>query len=347
MSRLGVSIIELPSSTLARVRFRWSMLSEIPASLKVSHRPGRPPWIAKWWHDVSPHLPPAPLRLLRELAPTQPGSTSPDFFYGAPSRHRPAAGASLAEELHAMVSATDAQQVHDELRHAAVGDPEAGIPAVPRPLSLALLERDADVYLRTVADAMDLYWRVAIQPYWGALRSGLERELDVRGRQLACHGVAATLASLSPRIRLHERDDRSQLVVNGVRCRTVRRHRTATHGLDVTASAFLYDTPITGPDISGTEDCYYPAGQLGAIWQPARTAAGFGLADLLGAVRAALLADLRAAATTAELAVRHGLARSTVSYHLTVLHQNGLVVRRRDGRHVLYQRTAAGDALTG
>jgi DNA-binding transcriptional ArsR family regulator len=50
-------------------------------------------------------------------------------------------------------------------------------------------------------------------------------------------------------------------------------------------------------------------------------------------------------AATTDLARRHGLAPSTVSAHLSVLREAGLLVSRRQGYRVLYGRTALGDAL--
>ncbi|WP_405594686.1 winged helix-turn-helix domain-containing protein [Streptomyces sp. NBC_01410] len=71
------------------------------------------------------------------------------------------------------------------------------------------------------------------------------------------------------------------------------------------------------------------------------------LARLLGPTRAGLLAALAQPASTAQLAERHFLSPATVSYHLGVLHQAGLVVRARSGRAVLYRRTPAGSRLSG
>ncbi|WP_290056392.1 ArsR/SmtB family transcription factor, partial [Amycolatopsis solani] len=63
------------------------------------------------------------------------------------------------------------------------------------------------------------------------------------------------------------------------------------------------------------------------------------------AARAALLADLDTARPTAELAARTGYSPGTVSYHLSALHRAGLVSKARDGRYVLYRRTAQAVVL--
>ena len=69
------------------------------------------------------------------------------------------------------------------------------------------------------------------------------------------------------------------------------------------------------------------------------------LDELIGPSRATILGDLGVPRSTAELSLRHGLTRATVSHHLGVLHRAGLLVRRRHGRQVLYRRSSRGDDL--
>ncbi|MCG5221181.1 helix-turn-helix domain-containing protein, partial [Streptosporangium sp. KLBMP 9127] len=54
---------------------------------------------------------------------------------------------------------------------------------------------------------------------------------------------------------------------------------------------------------------------------------------------------LETARSTAELATRIGYTPGTVSYHLGALHRARLVTKVRDGRYVLYQRTAQAARL--
>lgn len=68
-------------------------------------------------------------------------------------------------------------------------------------------------------------------------------------------------------------------------------------------------------------------------------------ASLLGAPRARLLTLLEEPLSTVELARRLTVTASAVSQHLRVLHATGLVTRSRDGRQVLYRRSALGDQL--
>ena len=69
------------------------------------------------------------------------------------------------------------------------------------------------------------------------------------------------------------------------------------------------------------------------------------LGRLLGRTRAALLESLAEPASTHTLARRHGLAPSTVSEHLAILHQAGLITRRRHRHTVFYQQTPLGTEL--
>ena len=69
------------------------------------------------------------------------------------------------------------------------------------------------------------------------------------------------------------------------------------------------------------------------------------LDELLGRSRAAVLLDLDLPRTTGQLSGRHQLAPATVSYHLGALVNAGLVLRKREGRQVLYGRSEYGDLL--
>jgi DNA-binding transcriptional ArsR family regulator len=82
----------------------------------------------------------------------------------------------------------------------------------------------------------------------------------------------------------------------------------------------------------------YPARRHPDAHTPARESVD-PWADVLGRSRVSLLADLATPRTTTELAERHGMSASTVSYHLSRLHRAGLVLRKRQGKHVLYRRT--------
>ena len=89
----------------------------------------------------------------------------------------------------------------------------------------------------------------------------------------------------------------------------------------------------------------YPSRGIGTLWSPAPPAGTSALASLLGAPRAQLLDMLAEPLPTIELARRLRVTPSAVSQHLRVLHTTGLLSRARDGRQVLYRRSALGDQL--
>ena len=117
-------------------------------------------------------------------------------------------------------------------------------------------------------------------------------------------------------------------------------------GLQLVPSAFVW--PRTGAmfDPPWQPSLIYAAARrrrpLGAPAARARRrSATWSAAGARGSSRA-----LGAEASTTELARRLEASPAGVSEHLGVLRRAGLVRARREGRSVLYSRTAVGDALT-
>ena len=88
----------------------------------------------------------------------------------------------------------------------------------------------------------------------------------------------------------------------------------------------------------------YPPPGIADLWTP-DAEAGDALEALLGRRRAQVLRLLDRPAATLELAWRLGVSPGSVSGHLTTLRRVGLVMRRREGRRVVYARTTTGDDL--
>jgi len=116
------------------------------------------------------------------------------------------------------------------------------------------------------------------------------------------------------------------------------------YALSSTPSAFAASHPFVIDREPWQPTVIYPARGIATLWQQA-PAVPEGLARLLGSSRAAKLADLAAPRSTAELAERLSLSPATASHHLAALRNARLVTGRREGRSVLYARTALGDAL--
>ena len=81
------------------------------------------------------------------------------------------------------------------------------------------------------------------------------------------------------------------------------------------------------------------------LWEADDRAPRAELAALLGETRARIALHLAVPASTTGLAERLELAPSTVSRHLSALHDTGLAERVRRGPVVLYRLSARGSAL--
>ncbi|GIJ29581.1 transcriptional regulator [Micromonospora qiuiae] len=310
------------------------MLSEATLSLWAATGGDQTPWIQRWWSDARRRLAPGRPRLLREIIGL--GGYLPDFLLpvtaGNPS--------SLDEELHALVT-TPAGAIRQELACAITAAKRTGLGDPALPLATRLLDaRGEHAYLATLADELSIYWKAALAPYWDGLRADLELEFDHRARLLAADGVQAAIADLSR----HLAWSGGTLLVDV----PPRARLTAGSGLWCVGSAFLSDRVLMSSRPDGTVAIYFPAaGRATAASgrQPPRQVSR-DLTELVGATRAALLADLDITHTTADLARRHHLSAGTVSHHLGILHRAGLLDRGRDGKHVLYRRSPLGNALT-
>ena len=88
----------------------------------------------------------------------------------------------------------------------------------------------------------------------------------------------------------------------------------------------------------------YPA--RGAAVPPDGGAAD-ALAGLLGQGRARILRELGRPATSTQLAHALEISLGTVSAHLAVLRDTGVIAGARTGRNVVYRRTQRGQELLG
>jgi DNA-binding CsgD family transcriptional regulator len=147
-------------------------------------------------------------------------------------------------------------------------------------------------------------------------------------------GFADLLLDLHPRLGW----DGAQVTVDSTTDLDV----AADPGLVITPSAFL-PRPALWLGSADQVMVGYPARGRGQVWSTPRAVSGE--TPVLGLRKTALLADLATPRSTAELATRHQLSPPAVSYHLTRLHQLGLLTRRQAGHAALYQRTARAAAL--
>lgn len=188
---------------------------------------------------------------------------------------------------------------------------------------------------RRLANGVARFWRDTLSDGWPALRSITDQDIAHRATAMATHGVGRALGALHPDI---------DWAGDAITLATSFNGEIDVTGRDLVLAPSVLNWPdvVIQVDTPGQFVLYYPAQRVGA-GQDRRSGS---IAHVVGNARAALLADLDTARSTAELATRTGYAPGTVSYHLSALHRARLVTKVRAGRYVLYQRTEhASDLL--
>ncbi|MFF0744007.1 DUF5937 family protein [Streptomyces sp. NPDC004111] len=214
--------------------------------------------------------------------------------------------------------------------------------AAGSPAGRAMLDRPADA-VRDLADLLEAVWHRLVEPYWPRLRALLEADILFHTRRLAQGGLEALFAELHPRLTWAP-----PTLTLTTRAGWEERRPLDGRGLVLVPSVFCWPDLVSGVEAPWQPVLAYPARGIGALWTSAAES-GRGvpesLARLLGRNRAAVLHALDDPAATSALAVRLGLAASSVSGHLSALRDAGLLVSRRYGHQVLYERTPLGIAL--
>jgi DNA-binding transcriptional ArsR family regulator len=199
-----------------------------------------------------------------------------------------------------------------------------------------------------VLDGIRCWWTAAIEPYWPRMRAILESDIAFRARRLAEDGVTGLFDGLHPDVawtgdRLVVRDRPGFASTVDTVGRFI---DPGGRGLPLAPSIFATGcTLLCGHE--GTPAPYgliYPVRAVGTVWERRRVGTN-SLARLLGRSRAELLAHTSSPATTTQLAARTGLSLGTVSQHLAVLREAGLVTSSRYRREVNYTVTELGVSL--
>ncbi|MFD8076263.1 ArsR/SmtB family transcription factor [Streptomyces sp. NPDC059718] len=323
--------LTVDAAGLARSHFAVSPLHEVSATLLPwGLRPGpeADPWVSR----ARRVLRRARLPLLSELA-LDGGGYVPDFLSPHPSGPSP----TVEEELE-RVRATPPDRVLGELEALREGRPCNGLAGAELPPGVRrAMARGGGHVARQVAEELRRYWELAFAPHWPDARAALDAEVDRCAGVLARQGAAGLFNSLHPGIRW-----------DGGTLRVESRFSVGLAvPLVIVVPSLVSGAPgvVVDPVRGGRRPpmVAFPVRDRPAA--PAPPSAE--LARLLGPTRAGLLGALARPASTTQLAARHFLSAATVSYHLGVLHQAGLVTRSRSGRTVLYRRTPAGSRLTG
>lgn len=307
---------------LLRTRFAISPLFEVNASLSALRDPASSSIHVPWVREARTRLEGVDLSMLHALVPGT--GYHPDFVAPVPDSPLP----DVAEEIE-RVRATPAATVRREVGWLYEG-------STPPPEIRLLLDQPRRG-LRLLAGSIAAYWERAIAPFWERILAVLEDDIAHRARLLTAGGAIEVFGDLHPDVAWR---DGSLTVERPVDADVDLRGR----GLLMVPSVFIWPRSGAAFDEPWQPALLYPPRGVGDLWAPPRRD-DRALAGLLGARRAMLLSSLDREATTTALARRHGASPAGVSEHLAVLRGAGLVRARRQGREVLYARTALGDQL--
>ncbi|MFD0745099.1 DUF5937 family protein [Phytohabitans flavus] len=308
---------------VARIRFAYSPMWELVASLRTLSDPARQAIHRPWVTAVRPRLATFGADLAEVFALVPPDGYMPDFLTPPPEAPAPTFASELARirgtapEV-AVIEVGMLDPGRSPAIRAFLGDPAAGIDRV--------------------ATTLGRYWDACLREYWPRVHGLLEADVIRRTRTLAAGGAHALFDSLNPAVtwtgdRLHV--DRPYMSVE------------APHGegLVLVPSAFHWPSvAVMCPPYQSM--LAYPVAGVGTLWDDTPPPAPDGLAALIGRNRARMLVALAEPATTTALARRLSLTTGAVSQHLAILRDGGLAVGKRVGKEVYYRRTPTGDALT-
>ncbi|MFG1695918.1 DUF5937 family protein [Nonomuraea sp. NPDC049309] len=312
----------LTSEDVARIRFAFSPMWELVASLRTLRAPARQSVHLPWLKAVRPRL--AGLDLTELFALVPPTGYLADFLTPPPDTPMP----DFAGELD-RVRRSDPGQVKQEAARLRAGAPEV----------IDRFMADPEAGIARVAATLEEYWERCFAEFWPRVYGLLERDVLRRSRRLAEGGARELFAGLGPAVRWTG----ERLLIDRPHCDLKGLHGD---GLVLVPSAFYWPA-VAVMSAPYQSMLVYPVEGVGTLWEQGPPPAPDALAALIGKSRARILLALAEPATTSALAARMDLTPGAVSQHLGVLSRGGLAVGMRIGKQVLYRRTLAGDMLAG
>jgi DNA-binding transcriptional ArsR family regulator len=311
---------------LVRTRFAISPLFDLTWSTDALRDPAARSLHLPWVRMARERLRGFDYELLELLATPSASGYVPDF----PSPPPTTPLAELDDEL-ARVRATPHERVATEIGWRFEGQP---VPPPARPL-LDDPQRGLDELTRVMAG----YFERAMAPWWPSIRATLEADIVHRARRLTAGGAIEVFEDLHPQVRWRDgvlEVDRTYEQAVDLRGR----------GLLLVPAAFAWPQIFAMTDEPWQPALIYTPRGIGALWAPDEEGSDReALEALLGRRRAQILSRLGTPAATTDLAERLAASAAGVNEHLGVLRRAGLVRAARDGRRVLYERTALAEAL--
>lgn len=318
-----MTLLRLSPTALARCRFAISPLAETLGALITLHRPNPDPWHADWHaHHQAAYR--------RWLA-------------GDPTAHGllnlVAATKYLPDPVVVPPDGGMHTKLTDELMTAAEYSDEQVRAGVAESVAASWLPQDT-AWLATdrlghrIAEVMREGWERFVAPDWPRRRAVLERDIMHRAGLLAAYGWKQAVESMRSRsiwvghhsIRFSDQDWPDRWI--------------GDEGL-----IFVPRTTTGGWWTCERPPHYALVYSARGTAAPTTTPEPGALSALLGQGRARVVRELARPATSSQLAHTLNVSLGTVSSHLAVLREAGVVTGARAGRHVVYRRTERGERL--
>jgi DNA-binding transcriptional ArsR family regulator len=318
-----MTLLRLSSAALSRSRFAISPLAETISCLIALRRERTDPWIAPWVrrHQASFKAWLADDEVAGGLVPLLAATKwFPD--YAAPP---PLGGVRtrLADELAVVATHTDEQV------RATTAD---AVAASWQPADSGWLRLDG--LAQRVAAMLGEGWERFVEPDWPERRAVLERDIMYRAGLLAAYGWQHTIDGMT-----------GKLTWVGDDAILFSHQDYPDRWIEDDGLIFVPHTPGDGRWTCERPPHYalvYPAWGVAAELPRASADPA---SRLLGPGRARVLRELAHPATSTQLARVLGLSLGTVSAHLAILRDSGVVAGGRVGRNVVYHLTSRGESL--
>lgn len=316
---------ELSVDVLGNTTFAFSPLAEVGSSLRLLGEPQPAHLHGPWLHEVRGRLDAVDMELLLGVAP--PGKWAPDFLF--PRGTGP--HTTLEQQLDTL-RGVPAEKIHEDLTEVYAG-------RVPPRAVLGLIDEGPRGVERLRGAVWD-YWDAAIAPYWVRMCGVLEDDVSYRAGLSLSGGLFDLLGDLHPEVSLVGstlRVDKPQHAAGT--CRGA--------ALTLVPSIFVWPRLIVGHEAPGAFELTYAARGVAKVWEGVERSGPEEdrLGALLGRTRATILGMLEVPTSTTQLSRALGQTPGSVSQHLSILRDSGMVVSWRSGRSVLYRQTPLATSL--
>jgi DNA-binding transcriptional ArsR family regulator len=325
--------IHFSALDLTRTRFAFSSLFEtvmgFKAILEPSHHGIHLPWICEAQEAIRG----VDLEILKVLI--RPSYLSlnwyiPDFLTPPPTTPLP----DFSSELE-VILASDHEIVRHEIARTWQDKPE--LPEAAKEFIAKPQEN-----LEKLVKALSIFWQLTLEMHWSKLRTVLEADVYTKARNLALGGATALFENIDPLVKF----ENGVLHLEKSICSSIPTNvKLDGRGLLLMPSVFVFPKYMTILDPPWQPVLAYTPRGVANLWSNQPPPANQALEMLLGAGRSEVLLSLETPSSTLEIARRLQLSSSSVSEHLGVLRQTGLVEPHRRGRSVYYSLSRTGCAL--